>query len=111
MSPRLTPRRTRMSHTLPVPTTARTSWVVLAAGAALLGWAFLPTFQFMAEKWADDPQYSHGFLVPLFSAYLLWRSNALTRIGPSAPLLGCGLFVVVLGMRWLAGGLLFHQLD
>jgi exosortase len=27
----------------------------------------------MCDKWFTDPQYSHGFLVPLFAFYLLWR--------------------------------------
>jgi exosortase len=65
-----------------------------------------------ADKWLNDPQYSHGFLVPIFSAYLLrraWRS-APVRMNPM-PVLGCGLLVLVLGMRLIAGSLLFHQLD
>src|SRR2546423_15512369 len=27
----------------------------------------------MAIQWWDDPNYSHGYLVPLFSGYVLWR--------------------------------------
>ncbi|MBN9518387.1 exosortase/archaeosortase family protein [bacterium] len=37
-----------------------------------VAWAYWATFADIAERWANDPQYSHGFLVPLFSAYLLW---------------------------------------
>jgi exosortase len=33
----------------------------------------------MVKRWESDPQYSHGFLVPAFSAYLLWsRKKMLT---------------------------------
>lgn len=39
----------------------------------LLIWAYFPTLVAMVQKWATDPQYSHGFLVPLFSAYLIYR--------------------------------------
>src|SRR5437868_1795661 len=40
-------------------------------GIAML-WAYWPTFGVMAQKWMHDPQYSHGYLVPAFSAVLLW---------------------------------------
>jgi exosortase len=39
----------------------------------VLAWAYWPTFVTLFEKWQTDPQYSHGYLVPLFSLYLLWR--------------------------------------
>lgn len=88
------------------------SWLLLAAVAAVVGWAFLPTFEFMADKWVTDPQYSHGFLVPLFSAYLLWRvGRAGLTGGTPAPASAVAVLVAALGLRWLAGGLMFHQLD
>lgn len=45
------------------------SLVILAAGVA---WSYWTTFALMSDKWAHDPQYSHGYLVPLFAAVLLW---------------------------------------
>jgi len=39
--------------------------------AALL-WAYWPNFTGMAETWSHDPQYSHGFIVPLYALILLW---------------------------------------
>src|SRR6185436_2346667 len=38
----------------------------------VLFWAYVPTLAMMAERWATDPKYSHGFLVPLFAAVVLW---------------------------------------
>lgn len=84
----------------------------LVALAALLGWAYLPMLRVFFDKWVNDPQYSHGLLVPLFSAYLLWKA---WKVGPPGvkplPWLGCGLLLLGLGMRAAAGTLLFHQLD
>lgn len=35
-------------------------------------WAYWTSLQAIAERWESDPQYSHGYLVPLFSLVLLW---------------------------------------
>lgn len=108
----------------------RVSAAQLAALVGLLGWAYLPMLRVFFDKWANDPQYSHGFLVPFFSAYLLWKAwQTAPRSGfrdsgsreawgadsPAtfrpAPVLGCTVLVVVLGLRAVAGSILFHQLD
>jgi exosortase len=84
----------------------------LAVLGGLLAWAYFPMLAVFADKWVNDPQYSHGFLVPLFSAYLLrraWKTGPV--VANPMPILGCGLLVLVLGMRVVAGSLLFHQLD
>jgi exosortase len=84
----------------------------LVALVGLLAWAYLPMLRVFFDKWVNDPQYSHGFLVPFFSAYLLRRAWAgePAEFCP-APFVGGLLLVVVFGMRALAGSLLFHQLD
>jgi exosortase len=47
--------------------------LVAVAGAALaLLWLYLPVLASLFDRWTHDPQYSHGYLVPAFSAYLLW---------------------------------------
>jgi exosortase len=55
---------------------------VLAAFAVPLAvalWAYWPALTEAAERWARDPQYSHGYLVPAFAALLLWlRRGKLT---------------------------------
>lgn len=38
----------------------------------LVFWAYAPTLAAMAQRWSDDPKYSHGFLVPIFAAIVLW---------------------------------------
>jgi exosortase len=84
----------------------------LAALAVVLAWAYLPMLRVFADKWINDPQYSHGLLVPFFSAFLVWRAqkNGSLVLRP-LPILGCGLLVAILGLRAAAGALLFHQLD
>ena len=48
----------------------------LAAIATVGLWAYWPTLEAMGHKWLHDPQYSHGYLVPLFAAGLLWWRRA-----------------------------------
>lgn len=86
-------------------------WQV-AAFVAVLGWAYFPMLRVFADKWINDPQYSHGLLVPFFSAYLVrraWRGEPL-RLRP-LPILGCGLLVAILTLRAASGALLFYQFD
>jgi exosortase len=88
--------------------------IVLIGGlATLVAWAFWPTLAFLHDKWAGDPQYSHGYLVPLFSAYLLHqnRERFRTAVPAALPWIGGGVLLFALLLRLVAGGLLFHQLD
>lgn len=88
----------------------RSAYWQLAALVGLLAWAFLPMLCVFFDKWLNDPQYSHGFLVPFFSAYLLWKSPPHGAMSPR-PWLGGTLLILCLAMRAAAGSLLFHQLD
>ena len=57
----------------------------------------------LAKHWVVDPNYSHGFLIPVLSGYLLWKKKEtliLTPISPSTwgiPLLMFGLVLLILG--------------
>jgi len=98
------------------PTTPRGLFApltLIALAVPLLGWCYWPTLEFMYEKWVSDPQYSHGFLVPMFSGYLLWRVwNAGTiAVSQPMPIVGLGVLALCIGMRGFAGVILFHQLD
>ncbi len=94
------------------PARSQPKWLPVAAAAGLI-WAFWPTFDFMVEKWISDPQYSHGFLVPFFSAFLLYRKWTPGTVWLSRPwpIVGGIVLAAMIAVRALAGGLLFHQLD
>ena len=57
----------------------------------------------LVADWLDDPNYSHGFLVPGLSAYFVWdRRQTLARLRPQPHwgglvLLWCGLGMLLLG--------------
>jgi exosortase len=78
---------------------------LLLIGAAL--YAFWPAVAEMADKWRTDPQYSHGYLVPVFALGLLyWRRDKLERNKCRAD--WRGLFLIGLGAAlFVAGGFLY----
>lgn len=43
--------------------------------AVLIGLVYGSALLRLGEDWLHDPNYSHGFLVPLFSGFLLWRKR------------------------------------
>jgi exosortase len=52
-----------------------------AVGLCLL-WVFWPSLGQMAVRWIRDVEYSHGFMVPLFSVYVLWARRGMLGSEP-----------------------------
>src|SRR6266849_7837884 len=44
--------------------------------AALSLWLYGPTLFHLVAQWWQDPNFSHGFFVPAFSAFVLWQERA-----------------------------------
>jgi exosortase len=38
----------------------------------LLFWVYWPSLTLLVHRWSQDPQYTHGYVVPLFAAAVLW---------------------------------------
>ena len=91
----------------------RSLGVSLAMAAILLVaivWSYWPTLAELAERWAVDPQYSHGFLVPVFAAVILWVRRPTEKIGRVEPL-GLLLLIVALAPRWYTGRMDLGAID
>jgi exosortase len=71
--------------------------------ALLLGAVYWKILHALAIQWWDDANYSHGFLVPLFSLYLVWQQRALLRALPRAGN-SVGILVVLAGIAALLIG-------
>jgi exosortase len=70
--------------------------------AALL-WSFWTTLSTMADRWAGDPQYSHGFLVPVFALVVLWsRGDWLKKATWEPSLLGLPILLAGVVIRLVA---------
>jgi exosortase len=70
---------------------------------ALLFWLYMPTLAHLVGQWWQDPNFSHGFFVPLFAAFVVWQERtklAGLTLRPSwwgLPFLGFGLSLLVVG--------------
>jgi exosortase len=74
----------------------------------LVLWGYWPTLAEMADKWANDAHYTHGFLVPVFAGILLWlRRERLPSPLPRPGWLGVALLAAAVGLR-LAGTYFFY---
>ncbi len=95
---------------------ARPSVRAVAVGLAFLGIflvLFWPTFVWMAERFdAPDSFYSHGWLVPLASAWLIWqRRDALKRLTSRPSSTGLGLLIASVAVHVLATWWRVHWLS
>jgi len=81
------------------PVNRRLAW--LALGVTVLGALVLyaPLVAGMAAEWSEFPSLSHGFAVPVISAYLRWRRrDSLAQLPIEGSILGLPLIVFALAM-------------
>lgn len=69
-------------------------YLVLILVLALVYW---DTFSLLVYTWRTDPDYSHGFLVPILSGYLCWAKREALRALPLRPKVG-GIIPLVFGL-------------
>src|SRR5262249_49466771 len=77
------------------------AWVTAAALGASLLWGYWTTLAQLARRWSQDPQYSHGYVVPVLARLVLGRRGR--RPAPARPS-WWGLALLVAGRRGPADG-------
>src|SRR5476651_1338497 len=90
-------------ETHPVNRSVRTAFAMAATLFAVLIVTHLPTLGNMADRWTHDPQYSHGFIVPLFALVVLWSRREMFKSMSWQPAWsGLGLLAVGVVLRFIA---------
>jgi exosortase len=84
------------------------SWQLLIP-VLLIGWLYSSILFHLASQWAEDPNFSHGFFVPLFAAFVLWRDRTRLANLPRRPT-SCGILIVALSLAVLIVGILGAEL-
>ena len=79
--------------------TSPLSWLTLGVAAAAALGLYAPVVAGMAAEWSEFPSLSHGFAIPLISAYLLWHRRRLLAEAPvEGSIAGLPLIILALGM-------------
>jgi exosortase len=85
-----------------IPTSKLSSATLAVAallGAAVL-WSYWTTLVKITWRWSEDPQYSHGYLVPAFALYILWlKRDRLNLQSLNVNWLGLSLLGLAIAMR------------
>ena len=105
-----------MSHTIqaapiePLPAFApNRQWWQAVVIALLVGWLYWAIGIELAKDWWIDPNFSHGFFVPLFSLFLLWqRRSTLAGIAPQPS--AWGILIMIFALCTLVVGVLGAEL-
>src|SRR5262249_37421780 len=69
----------------------------------LLAGLYAGILRYLAWQWWDDPNYAHGFLVPIFSGFLVWQRRKQLAALPAngswigLPVLLAGVVALLLG--------------
>ena len=87
-------------------------WAVFAVMAALLTWGYMNSMEKVADAW-KNPQYSHGYLIPLFAGLLLYirRKPFVENVVPWHQYLGLAIVVVATIIRIFAAKWVNMTLD
>jgi exosortase len=82
--------------------------VCLVAGL----WAYWPSLLQLVRIWNREPDYSHGFLVIPLAVMFLWvRRESFPGLMASSPVLGIGLLVMSLALRFVGAKYFFTFMD
>jgi len=87
-------------------------WGAGAALAVVLAFSYGECLRNLVGRWWGDPDYLHGFLVPIFAGFLLWfRRGMLEGITPRGSVWGLALIGAGAAMRWVSAYYYYELLD
>ena len=85
------------------PVSTRFPWAIIAWFGALLAFSYAPILAALVHQWDVDPDMSHGFFVPVISAFMIWqRRHELMAIKARPDWRGLGLVLYGTAQLYLA---------
>ncbi len=87
----------------------RDLWWQGTALVLLTAWLYWSILFHLAKQWSNDPNFSHGFFVPAFSLFVLWRDRDRLARQPREPS-SWGLLIVAFALTVLVVGVLGAEL-
>ena len=67
------------------PASAGFRWVRMVILGLPVGWLYFSILTRLGGQWWHDPNFSHGFFVPIFSLFVVWRRRAQLALLPRSP--------------------------
>lgn len=101
------PKKSETTLSRPGAATSRVAALALLGIAVL--WAWYPILCTMVRRWSSDPQYSHGFLVPLIAGMIVWFRREDIPISETRPLPRGLIFVAAGVVGYLAGARIYFD--
>ena len=99
-------------ETHPENRSVRMAFAMAATLFAVLIVTHLPTLGNMIDRWTHDPQYSHGFIVPIFALVVLWsRRDMLKQLTWQPAWIGLASIAIGVSMRFIAAQVDIEPLD
>jgi exosortase len=78
------------------------TWFAVLSLSTLVVLLYAPVLGSLARQWWGDPNYGHGFFVPLFAGYILWRERDRRITQPFRPNnSGLAVMLFAIGLRIL----------
>ena len=101
MAAQATSSQQRVAESLKKNTDQVVPWTILAALLGVLIYVYWNSLDYRgAKQFWDNPKYSHGWLVPIFTVILLWmRHEPFGPVSAAARWAGVGLLLSGLGLR------------
>ena len=87
---------------------ARVAWPFLVL-FAIMGVLYAPVLRLLVLHWWEDPDFSHGFLIPLFAAWVAWEERQRWQAAERRPS-NLGLVAILAAMAMLVAGTLGAEL-
>jgi len=88
-----------------MPARRKATVIAVAAVAASILACYFHVLSHLAYRWSHEEDYSHGFLVPVFSGWLLWKRRqmlATSNASFQGRWIGLALIAASAGIRWAA---------
>ncbi len=87
-------------------------WLLVVAVVGLVVWNYFDAVSGLVHRWWNEPDYLYGFLVPVFSGYLLWTRRELATFEPVKGIWwGLPLIALAAAMRWASAYYYYELLD
>ena len=88
------------------------NWVGWVLVSGVLVWAYGSRMVMLVSRWWNEPDYSYGFLVPVFAVALLWsRRQMMESFVPKGSWWGLAFFALAALMRWASAYFYFELVD